>query len=821
MTERSDITYFWVDDPRVAEVQDPSVGFVLQDIVDTFRANSADIGGAGLDAIDDDALLSEATGKDDLGGGVLVGITATGNRLQIAFQARTTPISTAVVTTGDSNGKNLIASGGSFQTDLVTRGKIVINYTDESMGSVLTVDGEGDLTIDGLTGGTDNQFDIGDSCKIYDVVQCEIDGGNWVSVDINGDPIDSILPTFGTQIVRTSSSSATLQELTAIQHSSFDGGITIDVANKSGRAVSGTVFPIGTSEQPVDNILDAIAIADDVGLFKFFILGDITFTTGHNLVDYIVEGESQQKSLITVDSDASVVGAEFEECTLQGALDSNTSVKNSTILNLEFFEGFFHNCAFEGTIILGGSNDTHLIDCRDATPGGGPLSMAVIDMGGSGRGLIVRNFAGGLKLINKIGTEEISIGIGRGRVELDSTVTNGDILVRIGAGRLTDNSTGATVTSDLGALKEELLNGFVDTIRIIESQRGHHTGNGTVFYWDPVNGNDANDGLTSLTAKLTWGSGTGVNSLIIAHNHDTVIIIPGEVAGTTRITEQIDVDKGYIFMRGTGRDILFKPTATTGATVSVSAEGVELSGIRIETADTGDGEALIVNGEFGYIHDLWIELSQGDGIRLNNTGFAKMKDIHIRNCVGDAIVFRGITQDCKYNVLSDAFIISNGGNGVVFEGANCQQNYVWGGEDGITIMGNTGWGVLERGFANANHVIGPTIHIDDNIAGGVNLTGTLSASENIEQWAIKTTQDTMKLDILRMLGLANENTSWSDMTWDTSVNPPRILTGKVNLYIEETLTTRLTDGIGNVVYQFTQAYNEDGSTSLLNYVRTT
>src|SRR4030067_1617565 len=59
--------------------------------------------------------------------------------------------------------------------------------------------------------------------------QCEISGGNLVAMDENGIPMSPIQPTAYTQIVRTSSSSATLMELEAIQYSSYNGGGSVDL----------------------------------------------------------------------------------------------------------------------------------------------------------------------------------------------------------------------------------------------------------------------------------------------------------------------------------------------------------------------------------------------------------------------------------------------------------------------------------------------------------------------------------------------------------------------------------------------------------------
>ena len=219
-----------------------------------------------------------------------------------------------------------------------------------------------------------------------------------ITILFNGNlsPEDAALPitvpTIGGFTVLILGIQPVTQNQAALEAALFNGGVTIDVVN--GQAGTGGL--IGTLNRPVDNVPDAVVIANARGLNRLFIIGNITFSTGHNITGLTVEGESAAKSLITVDPGAVVNGAEFEECTLQGTLDSNASVHDSTVRDLSFFEGFLHDCALEGTIVLGGTADTHIINCHDATAGGGPVSLAVIDMGGSGRGWCVRNFSGGL-----------------------------------------------------------------------------------------------------------------------------------------------------------------------------------------------------------------------------------------------------------------------------------------------------------------------------------------------------------------------------------------------------------------------------------------
>ena len=86
----------------------------------------------------------------------------------------------------------------------------------------------------------------------------------------------------------------------------------------------------------------------------------------------------------------------------------------------------------------------NILDCWSGVAG---TASPTVDCGGSGRDLLMRNYAGGIELTNKSGTDDVSIDLSSGQVTLDSTITNGTIVVR-GTGNLTDNSIGATVITD-------------------------------------------------------------------------------------------------------------------------------------------------------------------------------------------------------------------------------------------------------------------------------------------------------------------------------------------------------------------------------------
>lgn len=277
-----------------------------------------------------------------------------------------------------------------------------------------------------------------------DWILCSIEGGNVVAVeDLAAGTrvyIDVIHPTPFISVERVSSSSATLIEQAAIQYGSYNGGVTVDV----GSIYSGIDFPIGTPQEPVNNMIDALTIAVNRGFTKFYIIADITLDSGIDYTEKSFVGESKTKSIITINSSANIEKCEFYDAEIAGVLDGENVLRNCLIGNITYVNGYIEECVLKtGTITLGGSEEAHLLDCWSGVVG---LDTPIIDMGGSGQALGIRNYNGGIKLTNKNGSEKISIDLNSGQVILDNTITNGEIIVR-GVGHLTDDSTGATVIS--------------------------------------------------------------------------------------------------------------------------------------------------------------------------------------------------------------------------------------------------------------------------------------------------------------------------------------------------------------------------------------
>jgi hypothetical protein len=173
---------------------------VVQDVVDTTRKLEDTFEGM------THSKLLDAAGKDDLGGGLQVAITATLRNNVIEFEARRTPAESGTITTGaaeDGRGRiQLIDNTADFIAAGVQPGSFVINFTDQSVTDVRRVVSATQLECKGLVNGTDNDFDVSDVYQVFNIVQCEVSGGNLVATDTDDvTAISPILPSAFTQVI--------------------------------------------------------------------------------------------------------------------------------------------------------------------------------------------------------------------------------------------------------------------------------------------------------------------------------------------------------------------------------------------------------------------------------------------------------------------------------------------------------------------------------------------------------------------------------------------------------------------------------------------
>lgn len=446
MAFRTDVSVDWSTSPRIITVAAPSTEITIQDLVDTCRELEQQSHNMTY------ARLISAAGKESLGGGVLVGITATLQNAVVAFEVRTVSDSSGTATSADATGEILIDNVATFISDGIIAGDTILNTTDLSMTSIVEVVSETEIRHYPLADGTDDDWDISDSYKIWNKIQCEVTGGNLVALDSVGSEISPILPTAQTHIVRTSSSSATLQEQQEVQFASFEGAVHIDV----GSGISGTAYPKGTARQPVDNLADALVIAAARGLQRLLFESDYTFLSGDSVNLYEIEGRSPVGTTLTFNSGSTCIGSEFYNCTVEGTMVSPQSFVNCEFNNITGntigIAGIIlvKECAFLGTITLSNllEGEIHLVNCYSGTPGS---VNPIFDVNGADVNILARNYSGGMEIRNftHVSGKEMSLDFVAGEAIIADTCTTGTIILR-GVGDWTNKATyaGTTVVTD-------------------------------------------------------------------------------------------------------------------------------------------------------------------------------------------------------------------------------------------------------------------------------------------------------------------------------------------------------------------------------------
>lgn len=177
--------------PRIIEILAPTTDVTVQELVNAIRAwEDSELGQYY-------PFLLEADGKQPLTGDVEVGITATLQNAKVMFSGRTTSyVHDDTVTSDNTLGTHLHATGGNFETNGVIPGATLINETTHGITSVVEVISEEELICLPSTGGTRVSWISGDIYSIYPNIECSITGGNLVALDILGAEITPIFPSF-------------------------------------------------------------------------------------------------------------------------------------------------------------------------------------------------------------------------------------------------------------------------------------------------------------------------------------------------------------------------------------------------------------------------------------------------------------------------------------------------------------------------------------------------------------------------------------------------------------------------------------------------
>ena len=267
---------------------------------------------------------------------------------------------------------------------------------------------------------------------------------------------------------------------------------------------------------------------------------------------------------------------------------------------------------------------------------------------------------------------------------------------------------------------------------LIESQRGLHTWQGQMLYVGPTYGNDTTGNGSRAAPYKTI---TKALTAVVDGNHDLIYVLADATSGQTLLNERVTVSKSYTFIRGPGRDVLWK-TTSAGDLLTINGAGVEISGFEMQTHTAGSGCVIEINAKHCQVHNVFFSYSRSCAVGVNGGGsFAWIHDnvIHGTGQSGasDAIDVDATSAPIEHCKIEDNSIAESTGDGISVKNTKAEDIII----RRNTIIGCTGYGInIQSGLRSAVF----DNHLGSNALGNIVNTGTNSTVENNQQWATAT-----------------------------------------------------------------------------------
>ena len=483
------------------------------------------------------------------------------------------------------------------------------------------------------------------------------------------------------------SNSAGLVQTRELEYSSFQNGVWLDLLN----GTSGTAYPIGTAQQPVSNLTDALFIANLRGFVRLYLVAeDNDFGAGDTVTGFEIVGV-RGETHVHCDPGSSFTDCSFENVHLHGDLFGSTHLMDCNIGSISGANGEAHNCIFEaGTTTLQAAGNWNLIDCHSGIAGTG---MHFIDCNGSGD-LQVRGFNGGIHIQNKT-SGNVSIDMISGNLMIDATCTGGTIVAR-GICAFTNMAVGADVRTQ-GLIEED-----IDTLRILQESRSPtHQGYGSIFFVNPVGGLDSNDGRTDATAFKTIQKAVDT---VVSGRNDIIALINPDQTGVT-VTEDIVLNKDNVHIRGPGRDFTWRGVAANGTILTVDGYNCSLQGVFLD-GNTFSDYCCVVNGKHFKAVKPWMKLALQDCLLIRGGDYHEFIDAEIEKAQAGAGV-----------ATFDAGLASGSPREITFIGTDAGCNIYLNTGDGVRLDSTPG-----AGLGNTTRIVRFLGHVNIHANGGFGIS---------------------------------------------------------------------------------------------------
>jgi hypothetical protein len=240
---------------------------------------------------------------------------------------------------------------------------------------------------------------------------------------------------------------STVAQLPEIQHGVYQDCVTINTVT----GTTGTEYPKGTRQYPVNNLADAKQIASSRGFVNFYVVGGLTVGETESINGFTLVGTGPENTTVTLANGCTTSKTTFEDMTVQGRQSGETHYRRCDIGYLQNVHCVFDRCRLIGPMEMHQSygDTTVLFQCYTGDIAG---ATTVIDLNNSPVNMSFNDFNGKIQFnnMNKATAGVVTLNMNAGKVIIDSTCTTGQIKVR-GNGEVIDGSTGTVVDNDVTA----------------------------------------------------------------------------------------------------------------------------------------------------------------------------------------------------------------------------------------------------------------------------------------------------------------------------------------------------------------------------------
>lgn len=377
----------------------------------------------------------------------------------------------------------------------------------------------------------------------------------------------------------------TMKTAGSVQQSlEYHGVVAIDTVG----GVSGTAWNIGTHDNPVNNLADALTIANARDIDRLDITGSLTITTGQDISGYTLIADRSLGNTVTVNSGAITAGTYFENLTVSGTMNGSVRYTTSVLGAINNFDGGAKNCLITENITITGTGANYLTDCdiyvSDHT------AHKEISVGDTSLNII--RCRGNFKITDKTSANTLAIDLVAGVVEIDSTCVAGFIGIN-GIAEVTDNSgVGCTVfvlsmshTAISENVWDEIITGDTHNLPTSAGRKLRQL-NTSVIHEGTAQGSGTNNNQIQLDAlassvdgaydpsliSIVDNTGTGQSRLILQYEGSTKT---ATVDRSWKVTP--DNTSVFIISANAGREHVNEGLAQGGTSTSITLNAIASS----------------------------------------------------------------------------------------------------------------------------------------------------------------------------------------------------------------------------------------------------